>query len=125
MGTKQNTEKVMLEAWRRRWREAIRRSRRGDLATRKEPNLTNHKMYKDLYKHQAFVLMQVRTECVKMADLLFQQHVPDVPTPLCTCGKAPETPEHVLLHYNEIEEKKEIMRQQIALIALRTRQNLA
>jgi hypothetical protein len=46
-------------------------TRRGDLAARKELNLTNHKMYKDLYKHQAFVLMQIRTECVKMADFLF------------------------------------------------------
>jgi hypothetical protein len=71
MGTKKNTEKVMLEAWRRRWREATRRSRRGDLAARKRPNLTNHKVYKDLYKHQAFVLMQVRTGCVGIADFLF------------------------------------------------------
>jgi hypothetical protein len=71
MGTKKNTEKVMLKAWRRRWREAIRRSKRGDLAARKGPNLTNYKMYKDLYKHQASVLMQIRTECVGMADFLF------------------------------------------------------
>jgi hypothetical protein len=71
MGTKKNTKKVMLEAWRRRWREATRRSRRGNLVARKRPTLTNYKMYKDLYKHQAFVLMQVRIECVEMADFLF------------------------------------------------------
>jgi hypothetical protein len=82
-------------------------------------------MYQDLYKHQASVLMQVRTECVGMADFLFQRHVPDVPTPLCSCGKAPETLEHVLLHCNEIAEKREIMRQRVALIALRIRRNLA
>jgi hypothetical protein len=45
-------------------------------------------------------------------------------TPLCNCGKAPETLEHVLLHYNKIAEKI-MMRQQIAFIALQTRQNLA
>jgi hypothetical protein len=71
MSIKKNTEKVMLKAWRRRWREVTRKSRRGDLAARKGPNLTNHKIYKDLYKHQAFVLMQVRIGCVKMADFLF------------------------------------------------------
>jgi hypothetical protein len=61
----------MLEMWRRRWREATRRSKRGDLAVRKKPNLTNYKMYKDLYKHQASLLMQVRIECMKIADFLF------------------------------------------------------
>jgi hypothetical protein len=61
----------MQEAWRRRWREVTRRSKRGDLAARKGPDLTNHKIYKDLYKHQAFALMQIRTKCVKIADFLF------------------------------------------------------
>jgi hypothetical protein len=125
MGTKKNTEKVMLEAWRRRWREATRKSRRGDLAARRGPDLTNHKVYKDLYKHQASVLMQVRIGRVGMADLLFQRHVPDVPTPLCSCGEAPETPEHVLLHYNKTAEKREIMRQRVGPNALRTRRDLA
>jgi hypothetical protein len=115
----------MLKAWRRRWREATRKSKRGDLAARKGPDLTNHKVYKDLYKHQTSVLMQIRTECVGMADFLFQRYVPDVPTPLCSCGKAPKMLEHVLLHCNEIAGKREIMRQRIALIALRTRRNLA
>jgi hypothetical protein len=48
-----------------------------------------------------------------------------MPTPLCNCGKAPETLEHVLLHYNEIAEKREIVRQRVAFIALRIRRNLA
>jgi hypothetical protein len=88
MSIKKDTEKVMLEAWRQRWREATRKSKRGDLAARKGSNLTNHKMYKNLYKHQASVLMQICTECVVMADFLFHQHVPDMPTPLYNCDKA-------------------------------------
>jgi hypothetical protein len=48
-----------------------------------------------------------------------------VPTPLCSCGEAPETLEHVLLHCNEIAEKREIVRQRVALITLRIRRNLA
>jgi hypothetical protein len=125
MGTKKNTKKVMLKAWRRRWREIIRKNKRSNLAARRGPDLTNHKMYKDLYKHQAFVLMQIRTKCVEMADFLFHRYVPDIPTPLYSRGKAPETFEHILLHYNEIAEKKKIMQQRIAFIALRTRRNLA
>jgi hypothetical protein len=125
MGTKKDTEEVMLEAWRRRWREATQKSKRGDLAARRGSDLTNHKVYKDLYKHQAFVLIQVRTECVEMADFLFQRYVPNVPTPLGSCGEALETSEHVLLHCNETAEKRKIMRQLVAPVALRTRRNLA
>jgi hypothetical protein len=69
--------------------------------------------------------MQVRTGCVGMADFLFQRCVPDVPTPLCSCGEAPETLEHVLLHCSETAEKREIMWQRVAPIVLRTRRNLA
>jgi hypothetical protein len=61
----------MLEAWQRRWHEVTRKSRRGDLAARKGLDLINYKMYKDLYKHQASVLMQIRIECVGMANFLF------------------------------------------------------
>jgi hypothetical protein len=50
--------------------------------------------------------MQIHTECVEMADFLFKRHVSDVHTPLYSCGKALETPEHVLLHCNEIAKKK-------------------
>jgi hypothetical protein len=87
------------------------KEQRGDLAARKGPNLINHKMYKDLYKHQAFVLMQIRIECVGMADFLFHRYVSDVPTPLYSCGEALETLEHVLLYCTKIAEKKKIMRQ--------------
>jgi hypothetical protein len=68
MGIKKNTKKIMPEAWRRRWREITRKNRRSDLIARKKLDLTNYKMYKDLYKHQASVLMQVRIKCVKIAD---------------------------------------------------------
>jgi hypothetical protein len=76
-------------------------------------------------KHEALILMQARTECVKMAKFLFRRHVPDVPSPLYSCGKAPETPERVLLHCLEIEENRQDTRKRVAFIALRTRKNLA
>jgi hypothetical protein len=76
-------------------------------------------------KHEASVLMQARTGCVGMAEFLFRRHVPDVPSPLCSCGRAPETPEHVLLHRPETEEDRQDTRKRVAPIALRTRRNLA
>jgi hypothetical protein len=76
-------------------------------------------------KHEALILMQARTKYVKMAEFLFRRHVPDVPSPLYSCGKASETPEHVLLYCPEIEEDRQNTRKRIAPIALHTRRNLA
>jgi hypothetical protein len=87
--------------------------------------LDNHKIYKDILKHEASVLMQARTKYIEIAEFLFRRHVPDVPSPLCSCGHAPKTPEHVLLRCSETEDDKQEIRQKIAPIALRTRKNLA
>jgi hypothetical protein len=95
----------MLYKWNDRWKATIAASRRAVLAARREPDLTNHKIYKELHKHEASVLMQVRICCVGMADFLFQRRVPGVLTPFCSCGIAPETPEHVLLYCRKTREE--------------------
>jgi hypothetical protein len=86
---------------------AITRSGRSVFAAKRGPNLDNYKIYKDMPKHKASVLMQARAKCVKIAEFLFRRHVPDVPSPLCSCGRAPETPEHVLLYCPETEENRQ------------------
>jgi hypothetical protein len=48
-----------------------------------------------------------------------------VPSPLCSCGKASETPKHVLLYCPETEENRQNTRKRVAFIVLRTRRNLA
>jgi hypothetical protein len=101
------------------------RSGRGVFAIRRGLNLDNHKIYKDMLKHKALVLMQARTKCVKMAEFFFWRHVSDVPSPLYSCGKAPETPEHVLLYCPKTEENRQNTRKRVASIALRIRKNLA
>jgi hypothetical protein len=78
-----------------------------------------------MLKHEMLILIQIRTKCKKMAEFLFRRHVSDMPSPLCSCGRAPETPEHVLLYCPEIEEDRQNTRRRIAPIALRTRRNLA
>jgi hypothetical protein len=69
--------------------------------------------------------MQARIKYMEMAEFLFRRHVSDVPSPLCSCGKASETLEHVLLYCPETEENRQDTRKKIAFIALRTRRNLA
>jgi hypothetical protein len=69
--------------------------------------------------------MQTRTSCVGMAEFLFRRHVPNMPTPLYSCGKASETPEHVLLYCQKTRKQKGEIRDLIAFKALQTRRNLA
>jgi hypothetical protein len=76
-------------------------------------------------KHEASILMQARTKCVEITEFLFRRHIPNVPSPLYSCGKAPETPEHILLYYPETKENKQNTRKRVAPIALRTRRDLA
>jgi hypothetical protein len=115
----------MVNKWGDKWKAAIARSGRSVFAIKRRPNLDNHKIYKDMPKHEALVLMQARIKCMGMAEFLFWRHVSDVPSPLYSCSKAPETPEHVLLYYPEIEEDRQDIRRRVALIALRTRRDLA
>jgi hypothetical protein len=100
------------------------RNGRSVLAAKQRPNLDNHKIYKNMPKHETSVLMQARTKCVKMAEFLFRRHVPNVLSPLYSCGKASETPEHVLLYCSETEKNRQDIRKKIAPIALRTHRNL-
>jgi hypothetical protein len=69
--------------------------------------------------------MQARTKCIKITEFLFRRHISDVLSPFYNCGRAPETPEHVLLYCPKTEENKQNTRKRIAPIALRTRRNLA
>jgi hypothetical protein len=115
----------MLRKWRNRWKTAVAASGCGVLAAHKKPDLANHKIYKNLYKHEASVFMQARTGCVGIAEFLFRKHVPNVPTSLYSCGRASETLEHVLLYCQKTRKRRGEMRDLIAPKALRTRRNLA
>jgi hypothetical protein len=125
VGGNKDTENTILRKWRNRWKTAIAVSERGVLAAHKKPDLANHKIYKNLYKHEASIFMQIRTGCVGMAEFLFRRHVPNVPIPFYSCGKASETPEHMLLYCQKTRKRKKEIRDLIAPKALRTRRNLA
>jgi hypothetical protein len=125
IGGNEDTENTILRKWRNRWKTAIAASERGVLTAHKKPDLANHKIYKNLYKHEALILMQARTGCVGITEFLFRRHMPNVPTPLYSCGKASETPEHMLLYCQKTRERKGEIRDLIASKALRTRRNLA
>jgi hypothetical protein len=49
-----------------------------------------------LRKAESSALVQARTGKIGLKAFLFQRKVPGVPTPLCDCGEAPETVDHLL-----------------------------
>ena len=57
--------------------------------------------HEGLRKHESSVLIQMRTGKIGLRAFLHQRRVPDVLTPNCGCGAAPETPEHLLLSCRE------------------------
>ena len=60
-----------------------------------KPHYNNLKLYKELQKAEASLLLQTRTGRIGLASFLFRAGVPDFPTPLCMCGQAEETVKHI------------------------------
>jgi hypothetical protein len=52
-------------------------------------------VHKGLLKHESSVLIQLRTGKIGLNSFLHRRRVPDVQSPLCSCGLAPETPCHI------------------------------
>jgi hypothetical protein len=52
-----NNENIMVNKWGDKWKTAITRSGRGVFAIRRRPNLNNHKIYRNMPKYEALVLM--------------------------------------------------------------------
>lgn len=81
--------------------------------------------YRGLLKHEAAVLCQIRTGRVGLQAFLFKSRVPDAPTPLCRCGAAAETPEHVILHCNNLADQRAGLQSALGANPLRTKGDLA
>ena len=54
--------------------------------------------HKQCPKHISSMITQLRTGRVGLRAFLFQRKVPNIITPICSCGEAPETTYHVLLN---------------------------
>ena len=52
--------------------------------------------HEDLRKAQSSLLIQARTEKIGFKGFLFKRKVPEVTSPICSCGQAEETVRHVL-----------------------------
>ena len=119
-GALYEAREALARDWRERWQSdcaAARRRRRRPHGGRVSPadrtpefgegkSLERHE---GLRKHESSVLIQMRTGKIGLRAFLHQRRVPDVLTPSCGCGAAPETPEHLLLSCREtVGERREL-----------------
>jgi hypothetical protein len=100
------------QAWRLRWQgeydEAMRQRPRRHKEAADEPLFTEDavRRHEGLYKAESSVLVQARTGKIGLRDL-FQRHVPEVVTPLCSCSRTEcETAEHLVLWCDNVSEQQ-------------------
>jgi hypothetical protein len=72
------------------------------------------KKHKDLLKHESSLLTQIRTGKVGLRAFLFERKVPNVVTPRCLCGEAPETTAHLVLDCRGLDQQREDLRRTMA-----------
>ena len=93
--SKKKLQKLFTKEWEDQWEEKKRRSYPGWQTFCQKPHKNNLKLYKELRKAEASLLLQIRTGRIGLASFLFRAGVPDFPTPLCVCGQAEETAKHI------------------------------
>ena len=130
-GDLEQTEEAMIRDWARRWERDLngartQRPNRGDVPAdivyfdQEDASLDK---YRGLPKHESSLLIQIRTGKIGLRAFLFGRKVPDVLTPLCRCGDAPETPLHLAIDCVELTDRRAQLRTKIAPRALRTRRD--
>jgi hypothetical protein len=78
------------------------------------------KKHHGLLKHESCLLTQIRTGKVGLRSFLFERKVPEVATPWCICGEAPETAAHLVLDCRDLAEQRQELRRTLAPRAMRT-----
>lgn len=73
-------------------------------------------------KHESSLLHQIRTGHIGLKERLFKTGA--APTPLCSCGEAPETAEHIILFCPNLADERRTLRDKLAPAQLRTRVDL-
>ena len=93
--SKKELQKLFVKEWENQWEEKKRKSYSEWQVFCQKPHHKNLKLYKELQKAEASLLLQTRTGRIGLASFLFRAGVPDFPTPLCVCGQAEETVKHI------------------------------
>jgi retron-type reverse transcriptase len=118
------SEKVLWIHWQRRWQQHAHEppDRRRVPAPAAWPIFSYDalKKHKNLLKHESSLLTQIRTGKVGLRAFLFERKIPEVATPRCPCGEAPETAAHLALDCRDLTQQREELQRQMAPKAMRT-----
>ena len=93
--SKKELQILFTKEWENQWEEKKRKSYAGWQVFCQKPHYNNLKLYKELQKAEASLLLQTRTGRIGLASFLFRAGVSDFPTPLCMCGQAEETVKYI------------------------------
>lgn len=120
----EETDARMIEDWQARWDrlEGVARAKGTLRVPADQASLSQRALakYHGLRKHEASLLLQLRTGKVGLRAFLFDRKVPDVITPLCSCGTEKETPAHIALNCVLYGDEREELRRALAPRALRS-----
>jgi hypothetical protein len=96
-----STDEAMEDEWKERWLSNSQAARQRPILEAADDNpdfkATTLNKHVDLRKHESSALIQIRTGRIGLRAFLFQQGVPDVLTPHCSCGQAAQIPRHLFL----------------------------
>ena len=90
-----SAKQVLLQTWRQRW--DAKRPEWG-LIRVGPPREGTIKIYAGLHKAESAVMTQIRTGRIGLTAFLNKARVPDFPSPVCQCGRARETAQHIIVH---------------------------
>jgi hypothetical protein len=109
-----DVDKALLKEWEKRWKlgqnasQEKRRSRPRRTEAAETIDFAEHspwELHEGLPKAKSSLLTQARTGAIGLREFLFKQHVPDIPTPLCSCGNGKETVLHLVVECEHTREK--------------------
>jgi len=89
-----------LREWRRRWGTITPKARAADYPLWKAFEGKQLRLYEGLTKAESSILCQARTGKIGLRAFLHLRGVPGV-DPICPCGEAPQTAEHLFLCQDE------------------------
>jgi len=122
-------EDILWVHWKRRWLQQAGEppdQRRAPVpASQPVFSYDALKKHHNLRKHESSLLTQIRTGKVGLRAFLFERKVPDVATPRCLCGEAPEYKAHLVLDCRDLAQQREELRRLLSPKAMRTYRDFA
>ena len=117
--TGRTSSEIMQKNWKERY-EANQRNNRNNIRdiqpAEKWPGYKRTlKAHQTLRKHESSILVQLRTGKIGMRAFLFQRRVPGTNTPLCVCGRGPETPSHLVTNCPQAENERRNLAQEMQI----------